>query len=419
MVEREIQLGSIFQVVWKRGRNIAMVALTVMVLTALLSLLIHNRYRSEVDLVMTKSKIGERAMMYPAIPMKTYEGLLSSDALLKAVINENGLDKSPFNLEYPRDLKDRMRVRYEEGTARIQVSVELEDPEKAAAVANDVAKKAVKLNRDIILAETKNSRELIDDQLKPIQLQTEIYRQNYEQALVDNKKQLLANKLDTDNTNLAVLRQQKETLFHSLVEQREKLKQYELVFSATDFTPQIDITRTLSSDTVMQGAVKKEKGDLDVNDLGSITFVEQSINEVYQTMRQEYLSLKVNLPGLEAKYESTTSRIAELEQLVNEEQEKLSRMEVSEAEIKRKLDQSLEVLAGIEKNYEWAGTTVASERQDLDIAYPAIPDDKKVYPRRSLIVVLAGMIAFLIMFAYYLVSDLYGLVVTTPGDMDV
>ncbi|MBZ0258802.1 hypothetical protein K8I31_22250 [bacterium] len=412
-VDHEIQLSSILEVIWRRGRMMMLVSLICMALAAAFSYTIQNRYRAEVDLIMMKSKIGERSMMFPGFSMDTYTELIVPDAVLQQVIDKFNLDEAPFHLGKINALAGRIHIENEQGSARIQLSVELEDPEMAAKVANEIANLAITLNKDVISTEQNNSRDLIKQQISPIYDQAQQYLKTYREMIIENKLPLLQQKLDTNNTILATLRQQRDTLIHSLRELEIRNKRFDDIFSATDAPKELlKLRRSIFEDSAMLEQLKKESPNLTPDEKFNFGYTEESGNVVYQILMTEYLKLKVDLPALKGKLESIESEIQRLESVVNEQQERFFRLNVEETEAKRYWDQSLEVLAGIEKNMDWAGTTVASERQDLKIAYPAIADHQKVYPRRSLIVLVSGLIALMLMFVYYLMKDLYGLVAT-------
>ncbi|MDP8246223.1 MAG: Wzz/FepE/Etk N-terminal domain-containing protein [Candidatus Hinthialibacter antarcticus] len=412
-VEHEIQLASILEVIWRRGRMMAIISLVCMVLAAAFSYTIHNRYRAEVDLVVMNSKIGERAMMFPGMTMDTYSELFLADTVLQDVIDEFRLSEEPFGLKHINALAGRVAIRSNEKSSRIQLSVELEDPEFAALVANQLANRALQLNNEIIMEEKDNSRRFIQQELTPIQEQTMRYQIDYRDLLVKNKLPLLQNELDTNNTILATLRQQHDTLVHSIRELETRQEYFEKVFSATDAPEKIlQVKRSIFSNNTVLNQLEEAKPNQSIEDLTGMGYIEETINGIYYQLRSEYIKLTIDLPAMKAKFESMKKEIARLEALVIEQQEQFFRLDVEETESKRYWSQALEVVAGIEKNFDWAGTTVASERQDLKVAYYAIPDPKKVYPRRSLIVLATGMISFLLMFVYYLLKDLYGLVAT-------
>lgn len=412
-VDGEIQLSSILEVIWRRGRMMMLVSFICMALAAAFSFMLKNRYRSEVDLVMMKSKIGERSMIYPGFSMDTYTELIMPDVILQELIDKFKLDKAPYKFKKISTLAGRIQIKNDLGSARIQLSVELEDPEMAANVANELANMAIQLNKDVISTEQDNSRELIQQQINPIYEQAQLYLKTYREMIIKNKLPLLQQELDTNNTILATNRQQRDTLIHSIRELEVKKANFEKIFSATD-APQeiIKLKRSIFKDNTALNQLNEANNNLSFEEKMKYGYTEETLDLTYQQLRVEYLKLKVDLPSLKAKLESLENTIQDLEARVKEQQERFFRLNVEETEAKRYWDQSLEVLAGIEKNMDWAGTTVASERQDLKIAYPAIPDRQKVYPRRSLVVLVSGMIAFMLMFVYYLMKDLYGLVAT-------
>lgn len=142
MVEREINLNAVMIVMWERGKRIAFYTLICMIVAAVATLFIPKRYRSEVNLFMTKSKIGERAMEFPSVSIDTYEKLFYRELMLKNIIDKFQLKEKPYRLKYPKDLRKRIDVDTEKGTSLISVYVELEDPQMCADVANEIALQA-------------------------------------------------------------------------------------------------------------------------------------------------------------------------------------------------------------------------------------------------------------------------------------
>ncbi len=411
-VDREIQLASIIEVIWRRGRMMVVISLICMVVAAGFSFLIHNRYRAEVDLVVINSKIGERAMMYPNITMSTYTELFIADSVLQDIMEEFNLDQAPFHMEHLDEFANRIQIDNNAWSSKIQLTVELEDPDIAALVANEIANRALQLNSEIILEEKDNSRRLIQREVTPVLDQSRRFQDTYRDMIVANKLPLLQQELDTNNTILATLRQQRDTLVHSAKELETRKLYFNEIFSATDAPEQIVKLRRniMSNNTILNQVEDEEERSMSLDEKLSKGYSEETLGMIYQQLRTEYLKLLIDLPALRAKLQSIENEIARLTPLVEEQQERFFRLDVEETEAKRYWDQSLEVLAGIEKNFDWAGTTVASERQDLKVAYYAVPDEKKVYPRRSLIVLATGMVSFLLMLVYYLLRDLYGLV---------
>ena len=285
-VDHEIQLASILEVIWRRGRMMAIISLVCMVLAAAFSYMIHNRYRAEVDLVVMNSKIGERAMMFPGMTMDTYSELFLADTVLQDIIDEYQLGKQPFGIKHINALAGRISIRNNEKSSKIQLSVELETPEAAAFVANQLADRALQLNNEIILEEKDNSRRLIQQELTPIQEQTLRYQHAYRDMLVENKLPLLQNELDTNNTILATLRQQHDTLVHSIRELETRQEYFEKVFSATDAPEKIlQVKRSIFSNNTVLNQLEEAEPNQSIEDLTGMGYIEETVNGIYYQLR--------------------------------------------------------------------------------------------------------------------------------------
>lgn len=408
--ERDIQLSSVLQVVVRRGLRILLFTFVAMVLVGLMSLSIPNRYRGEVTLLMNKSKLGERTMQNPAIPMETYEQILYPPGVMKNVYQQYELGSPPANLEDFRAFENRVNVEFEQNNAAIFVSVELEEPQLAADVANALATEAVNLNQKILVEEEIKSFNTLQAEYETVKERMDRYFQDYLALQRDNKKQLVANRLDSVNTILATYRQQLENSDQALVELNERKARFEEVFSATDFNATIEVKRSVLASNYSTAVLNDLMGEERADVLSNLRFTEETPNEAYITLLQEYKKLLVDLPAEQEKNRFIRARLDEYEAEAQELQDQLILMEMDEMDSKANFDRAMEIAGGIEKELWWAGTTIGSERQDLTLVWPAVADPKKVYPQRSLIVFFGGVIALLAAFLYYLLTDLYGLV---------
>ncbi|MFB3786350.1 MAG: Wzz/FepE/Etk N-terminal domain-containing protein [bacterium] len=410
--EKEISLSSIFQVIWERGKRISLFTVLCMAVAAGSSLLIPNRYLSDATLFVLKSKLGERTMQNPAIPMRSFEWLFTADEILLQVIDRCGLRNPPYKMKYPGHLRSRMVVSYINDTSIIKIAVMLEDAEKAAEVANVLAQIAIEKNKELIEKEKQSSSSQIETEIEKIRKQVTLFREEYERTAKKNLKPFTVVQLTNLNTIYSTLEQQIDTLDHSIVEQKERLARMDQIFSATDsaLKPKIRTERSVFSDNLSFETMRQTLGEnVDLENLKGITFYDEAVNPSYFSLQQEYEKLKADLPSLEAKRQSMANRIKDVSQQIEVMQNKLFDMELDEMIKKAELDRALEIYSGIDKQASWAGTTVTTERQDLVLWIKAVPNLKKVYPTRSIMVAVAGMMAFLLAFLFYLLVDLYGL----------
>lgn len=413
--EREISLSAVIDVVWERGKRILFFTVVSMFLGMLATLLIPNRYASTATILMSKSKLGEQTMQNPAIPLDTYVDMMTTDDLMMEMINKYQLDESPFNLRYPDDMRGRLLVFQVQNSSHLKIQVALEDAQLAADVVNDLATKAIQKNQYLMEQEKIISQQRISEEIQLLKKNVTQTQNNYQEIVLENNKQVLIKELDTNQTILATLRQELSTLDNSIAEQKVKVEYYKDLFydplfeRHPDFEEKITLFRSIFSDNLSLEMVKQATSELDLDSLTEKGIVDEVVNQGYLDVLKEYTSLQVSLPGLIAKRIDAASKIAALETKVEEQNDRFHEIDIEETEAKANWDRALEVYAGIEKNLGWAGTNIYSERQDLILVGEAVPIEKKIYPRRSLMIALVGLVAFLLALMYFLLSDLYGL----------
>lgn len=410
MAEREINLLSILFVIWERGKRIAMYTLICMVVVSIATLFIKDRFRAEATLFINLSKIGERTMQFPTVTNTTYTKLFYREGMLKEVIDEFQLNKPPYNLKYPKDLHGRVMVDTQKEISLISLVVELENPQMAANVTNKIADKASEMVQKIQELESKSSTSKLGLSLNPISTQLNSFRDNYLSTLKKNKKNVLNSEFNSNVSIISLYRQQKSDLDATVLELEKRSGLFSKILSATDYTEKIEVLRKVVYDPYISKITQEQISAADLEKLNQLSIREEMINDGWNKLKMEYQKLQVDLPAMIAKRNFLTEQIKIMEQTLNKQSEKLAEIDVEEMVAKANFDRTLEVYGGIDKQIGWAPTTIASEREDLYVLEHAIPNVKKVYPRRSLMVGLAGMLSFILSFMYYLISDLYGLV---------
>ncbi len=418
--EKEINLSSIIRVMWERGKRILLFTLLCTALAAIVSLLIHNRYESAAVLFMNKSKLGERTMQYPSVPMRTYEKLFMQDEVILDVMKKYALDQSPYSFKYADDLRDRIMVYYLIDTSLINIAVVLEDPQTAADVANELASRAIAKVDNLLRIEQNTSTHEIETQSDKIYNEAIGFKNTH---LETQKRNLLPMQIQTLSnymTLYANAMQQRDTLDHSIVEQERRKVGFEEILSATsDYKQKVELRRALITDPLLiQQYREQHGGEIRLDDLKDIVFVEEQMDVYYNQFMMEYKKLLIDLPSLIPKRDSLLKSEQDYKKKIEDLQTKMFDMEMEELVTKGDFDRALEVYSGINKQVGWAGTTVATERQDLVQVSHAVPNLKKVSPRRSLMVAVSGMSSFLLAFLYYLLVDLYGLVRSNTGRED-
>ncbi|MGC9326158.1 MAG: Wzz/FepE/Etk N-terminal domain-containing protein [Candidatus Hinthialibacter sp.] len=412
--EKEINLSAIFKIIWERGKRIMIFTLVCTVISAGASLLIKNRYESIASLMMNPSKLGESIMQRPVTPMGSYLHFFTYPKHLMEIIDQYQLDEKPYKFRYPGDLKRRMFVSYVPNTSMFEIHVQLEDPQLAADVANELAERACNTVNQLMKIEQNVSTAEIEEESEKIFNEALQYKNVYLDTLKRNMKPLQIQTINNLMSMYATAMQEKETLDASILELEEKRRRFEEdVFSATsEYKQKLEVRRALVTDPLLVDQLRERKGEeINLDDLSDIVFYEETIDPYYNQLLMEYKSLLADIPSLTAKRDFLAKRTVEIQEKITQLQNELFEMDVEELVDKGNFDRAMEIFSGIDKEAGWAGTTVVSERQDLVLVDRAVPIKKKVYPRRSLIVVMAALTAFLLSFLYYLLIDLYGLMI--------
>ncbi len=412
--EREITLSSAIRVIWERGKRIIQLTVLAMVIGLIATFLIPNRYESTTQMVVKASSIGTHTIDNTALPYELHWNIFPSPRMLNEIMETYELDKSPYDFDHYKDLRKRIEIEEERDQPVFTISVTLEDATMAAQVANRLATEAIRVTKELHEKEIERSYERLQNQLQIVDMEMENYQKKYLNDLVNNKLPLLQAKLETKNTLLATHRQELTNLDISINELQSRKAGFEELFSATDFTKFLYTRRSVIDDAVLMEEIrnKMRKNEMpnDLEQVSNLNLVNQELNGSYLTLDMEFRKLKIDLPTMIERREEVLRRIDRLEEEIPEMQEQIFNMQVEEQIAKQNFDRSVEVLGGIDKQVGWVGTTVNTERVDVYQVDRAIPDSKKVFPIRTIMVGIIGMIAFLISFIYYLLMDLYGLV---------
>lgn len=410
--EKEINLSSILTVIWERGKRITIFTIVCFIIGVVTAFSIKNRYEGVAYLQMNISKLGERTMERPPTPMRTYEMYIANPVVQLEIIKKYHLNEKPYKFKYPQDLGRRMGISYLENTALLKVYVELEDPALAADVANDLASKAVETANKLMGQEQLFTTSEFAKQSNRLYIEAERLKKVYLDSLLTNMKPVHMQELNNYMTLYAAAVQQKDTLDASLVELERKKNVFESeVFSASsDYKQKVQLRRAVVTDPLLIEHIREQKGaSVNLDDLKDIVFYEESLDPYYNQLLMEYKSLIADIPSLTAKRDFLDGRIKQLQTDMENTQKRIFEMDVDELVTKGDYDRAMEIYSGIYKEEGWAGTTIASERQELVVVEKAVPLMKKVYPKRSLIIGLTGFSGFLLSFLYYLLFDLYGL----------
>ncbi len=406
-LEREINLASVYRVIWERGKRILMVTFTVIVIAYITTLFMTKRYGAMAELEVKPSRVGERAMDHWITPMEVFERYIVGDDSLKIVLDNYNLDRNPFNIHRVNQLASRINVsRYRETTI-IRIYAEMETPEMAATVANELARIGIEKNIDLLRDEVNTTADLLDDALSTRITDNASREDAYLKAQKEYTVEVIQKKLDNLFSRWQKLMSERENLVLSTKELETRVASLN---EAVSHQPEkFELSRTLSEDLVLLEALRGTSSEAEGTDLANMSLTIESPNQEHYTLLSEKDRLEAQLHGDRVKLELTEALIPEVKQEIDELQNRLYEAQLEVARLKAEYDRSYEIFGGIDKEYGWASPTIFSERYDIALVNRAIPKIRPVRPNRLAILSLSGSFAFLLTLAYFLLKDLYGI----------
>ena len=172
------------------------ITLVVMILAGAVSFFLPKTYRASTTLLISESKMGIDGVISNFFNPRfyyTFEGLVKNKKLLKEAMVKFGLDKAPYNLKMESFL-EMVNVGLVRNTRLITLSVELDDPVKAADIANHIASEAVTLNGRINMDDAGSAMRFMKEQVASVG--ADLTRS--EQTLMEYKAQSRIKELETD-----------------------------------------------------------------------------------------------------------------------------------------------------------------------------------------------------------------------------
>jgi len=301
--EDEINLMDYFQIIVKRRKLIIGTFLIAVIVTAILSLLLPKVYQASASVMIMPSKIqsalspskiflnskktktGAYVAQRPAISILTHKILLKSNAVLERVINRLKLEgKWDKNLTL-EGLYRKLDVEDTEETNILQLAVKDKDPGTAEDIANIWADEYVKYSLEIITGELKGSGKFIEDQFKLVG--GSLIKAEQAVKDFDVKEQLLLTEIE-------------------LKENSSQLKAHYAKVHELDFKLQEKKRQLMKVDADIAAMTKDGTwlGAFNVQKLGQEYFVDETLSDEQNVLRQKVLMARQNLENNRKKVEN-------------------------------------------------------------------------------------------------------------------
>ena len=321
------------------------VTLVVMIVTGVVSFLLPKTYKATTTLLITESKMGIDGVLSNYFNPRfyyTFEGLVKNKDLALQAMKKFNLNKPPYDLKMETFL-DQIHVGLVRNTRLINLSVEFRDPELAARMANFIAENAVTMNNEINEQDRRKATEFMENQVQSIAKSME---QN-EKALREYKQTARIKELETDV----------ETLLYTKADLKlrrldARVKKAELLSTHTEGGEETAAVKELDA---------------------LISSLDKMLGEVEQE--------------LESKQKLLAERELRIESL-------LTLFDADQTSYRR-----------INNRLGENPTRVSEKFQEIRIIDPAVPPYYAEWPRKKLLVIIAGALAFLVSCGYALLRE--------------
>lgn len=336
------------RVLMKNARMIIIFTLVVMIITAGISLFLPKIYKSTVTLLISESKMGIDGVLTNYFNPRfyyTFEGLVKNQELMKRAMNKFGLGEEPWKLKM-EGFQEMVTVGLVRNTRLIKLSVEFPDPDMAAEIANFITAEAVQLNNEINQMDTEGATQFMKNQVETVRkLMTK-----HEEELKEYKKKAKIKELETDV----------ETLLYTKADL--KLRK-------------------------LDAQVKKRE-------LESMGKTQTEDEEDQPTVKQ-----------LDALIASLDKMIQDVEQELAQKQELLAERELRIEKLLTLFDADQTSYRRINTRYGENATRVSEKFQQIRIIDKALAPYYPEWPRKKLLVIIAGALAFIVSCGYALLRE--------------
>ena len=333
------------RVLVKNARTIIVVTLVVMIITAGVSFILPKKYKATTTLLISESKMGIDGVLSNYFNPRfyyTFEGLVKNKALALEAMDKFNLDEEPYDLQV-ESLLEQIQVGLVRNTRLIRLSVNFEDAELAANLANFIASQSVKLNEELKQEEANQARMFMIEQVQDVARDMKETRM----TLQEYKNKAKIKELETDV----------ETLLYTKADLR--LRRMDAMVRKAE---------------IKAGPVKKDENSSSVEEINALI---TSLDEMLKKVEDE----------LEEKQKLLAERESTLENL-------MTLFDANQTSYRR-----------INTRYGENATRVKEKFQHIRIIDPAVPPYYAEWPKKKLLTIIAGALAFIISCGYALLRE--------------
>lgn len=392
----DIELADYFKIIWKRKVLIILCTFIAMVVVACINLLRPNIYRATASLVVLPPEY-KTELMPPTFSVHTYKNLLKSPELVKGIIDTVQPNNMTVEGLTRRLNTDIIQEKY--GTNRISYSplillhVDSNHPKRARDIANTWADLFIEKMRGLGFESKVGALAFITSQFE----ETENNLVESEEKLKDFQSkwriELLEKEIEQKGKNLIVYESELDAVQLDIEATRNELAQMEEeIRTQTEF---IILSKAITDDALWEKVTQESSYALG-EDLNHLKLREETLNPIYQNLRQRIVNDRVNINRLRAKKESLEGMIRQGRKEIGQLQNTIVEKRLEQERLIRSVEnlkKTYTVLAGKAESARLART---EESEDVKIATRAVTPGRKIGPNRKKNVITAGMVAFIV-----------------------
>ena len=392
-----VELADYLSVMWRRKFLILLGTLVAMIAAAVVVLLQPNMYRARATLVVLPPQY-KTELTPTTFSVHTYTNLLKSPELMRAIIDTLHLQDVTVE-ELDRDVGTEI-IQEKYGAQRIDYSplirlyAKATHPEKAKDIANTWAELFVEQVRglsfkgkagalDFIVTqfeETEGNLEKSEDELREFQSRWRIELLEKEltvreETLVEYESSLYQARLDIATTKEELVR---------LNEEMQNQDEF------------IVLSKAITDDALWE-KVTRDSSSPGVEKLDDLKLRSETVNPIFQTVKQQIIDNQVKLNGLMARKKYLESEIEKRKKEIGTLQKTIVEKRLEEERLTREINNYKKTYDLLAEKAESARLAKAEEGEDIKIATRAIMPQCKIGPRRAQTVLTAGIVAFVVM----------------------
>jgi len=355
----------------------------------LVSLFLPRIYRATTYILISQSKIGQGSSDSPWQQMAmlpTYVPFVDNDAFIKESLARLHLDRLPYNLtaeQFRR--KGYLDVRVPKSTRLLELNVEFPDARLAAAIANDLAHRAIQFNDKMTAADTSATQAFLKKQL-------EAANERLARAADRRLKVQQEARMDNLQKDLGILLAEKERLSTQIEQLSLALAQddsrVKVLKQALATQPR---TYRLKKSITADRFFEREAEKLDQG-AQPLSMTEEQLNTTREGIQQDLVRATVSAASENAGLNAARSRLAQVNKQAFGLLDRITALRNKIDLADQEYALAFEAVKTASREYENASVTVSSKSQDLKQIAPAIVPERPVRPK----IVLNTLLGFVL-----------------------